>query len=86
MHVVDAFVAKFGCIDVLVNNAGTAINRPFAEKSAEEVQRSSAREFRRHILDEPGGRQTYARRRVRQDRERRGGPTISDGRVSGLSA
>ena len=37
VRVVDAFVAKFGGIDVLVNNAGMAINRPFAEKSPEDV-------------------------------------------------
>jgi len=37
VRVVDAFVARFGRIDVLVNNAGMAINRPFAEKSVEDV-------------------------------------------------
>lgn len=37
VHAVDAFVARFGRIDVLVNNAGMAINRPFAEKSVEDV-------------------------------------------------
>jgi 3-oxoacyl-[acyl-carrier protein] reductase len=37
VRVVDAVVAKFGRIDVLVNNAGTAINRPFADKSVEDV-------------------------------------------------
>ncbi|HEX2511325.1 MAG TPA: glucose 1-dehydrogenase [Xanthobacteraceae bacterium] len=37
VRVVDAFVAKFGRIDVLVNNAGMAVNRPFADKSVEDV-------------------------------------------------
>jgi 3-oxoacyl-[acyl-carrier protein] reductase len=37
VRTVDAFVAKFGRIDVLVNNAGMAINRPFADKSVEDV-------------------------------------------------
>lgn len=37
VRTVDAFVAKFGRIDVLVNNAGMAINRPFAEKSVEDI-------------------------------------------------
>jgi NAD(P)-dependent dehydrogenase (short-subunit alcohol dehydrogenase family) len=37
LRTIEAFVAKFGRIDVLVNNAGMAINRPFAEKSVEDV-------------------------------------------------
>ena len=37
VRTIEAFVAKFGRIDVLVNNAGMAINRPFAEKSVEDV-------------------------------------------------
>ena len=36
-RVVDAFVAQFGRIDILINNAGMAINRPFADKSAAET-------------------------------------------------
>lgn len=36
-RVVDAFVSRFGRIDVLINNAGIAINRPFAEKSVDDV-------------------------------------------------
>ncbi|HEU4377225.1 MAG TPA: glucose 1-dehydrogenase [Hyphomicrobiaceae bacterium] len=37
VRVVDAVVAQFGRIDVLVNNAGMAVNRPFADKSVEDV-------------------------------------------------
>jgi 3-oxoacyl-[acyl-carrier protein] reductase len=36
-RVVDAFVAQFGRIDILINNAGMAINRPFAEKTAPDI-------------------------------------------------
>lgn len=36
---VDQAVAKFGGIDVLVNNAGTAIPKPFEETTAEEIDR-----------------------------------------------
>jgi len=36
-RVVDAFVSQFGGIDILVNNAGMAINRPFLEKSVEDI-------------------------------------------------
>jgi 3-oxoacyl-[acyl-carrier protein] reductase len=33
---VEAFIARFGRIDVLVNNAGTAMNRKFLEKTPED--------------------------------------------------
>ena len=54
VRTVDAFVAKFGRIDVLVNNAGN--QSPVRREKRGGRQRGAARQLRRHVPDEPGGR------------------------------
>ena len=56
--------ATFGRLDVLVNNAGTAIPKPFEETTLEEMDRVIAANIRGVFVRDSGGPEAHEERRA----------------------
>ena len=60
---VEKTVATFGRLDVLVNNAGTAIPKRFEETTLEELDRADRHQRPRHLRRDAGGAEAHEERR-----------------------
>ena len=56
---VEKTVATFGRLDVLVNNGGTAIPRPFEETTLEELDRVAQHQCPRRVYHHASGAEAY---------------------------